>query len=106
MFLILIKQICLLLSGGGYTRHWDDEGQVPYAVSGLNWIGYEDVRSVQLKMDFIRNEGYGGAQIWAIDHDDTQSVCGPAYPLSTTVHNAMKDHYAEIQSAPIDDRLG
>jgi len=69
---------------------------VPYAVSGLNWVGYEDVESLQLKMDFVRSEGYGGTMIWAIDQDDFQGVCGATQPLTTTIHNAMKDYYAEM----------
>jgi len=45
---------------GGWTRGWDYEGLVPYAYSGTDWIGYENMESLQLKMNFIQNEGNGG----------------------------------------------
>jgi chitinase len=79
----------------GWTRRWDSEGMVPYMFNGVDWIGYEDVESLGHKLNFIQNEGYGGAMIWAIDQDDYEGSCGARTPLISTIHNALKDYYAE-----------
>ena len=83
-------QICPLVEGGGWKRHWDSEGQVPYAVSGVNWIGYEYVESIQFKMDFIKDEGYGGTLIWTIDQNDFNGISGFTFPLITTIHKCYE----------------
>ena len=39
-------------------------------MKGDQWIGYDTVAAVKRKMDFVLNNGLGGAMIWAIDLDD------------------------------------
>lgn len=41
-------------------------GKVPYMFSGKNWIGYEDADSLNIKMNWIKENGYAGAMNWAI----------------------------------------
>ncbi|CAF5129739.1 unnamed protein product, partial [Rotaria socialis] len=43
---------------------------VPYVSSDTLWIGYDNVRSVKLKMKFLKDQGYGGVIIWSLDLDD------------------------------------
>ncbi|XP_073906876.1 chitinase-3-like protein 2 [Castor canadensis] len=78
-------EICQFLQGAKITRLQDQ--QVPYAVKGNQWVGYDDVESVETKVQFLKNLNLGGAMIWSIDQDDfTGKSCnkGP-YPLVQAV---------------------
>ncbi|XP_008067120.1 chitinase-3-like protein 2 isoform X1 [Carlito syrichta] len=78
-------EICQFLQGAKVTRLQDQ--QVPYAVKGNQWVGYDDVESIETKVQFLKNLNLGGAMIWSIDMDDfTGKSCsqGP-YPLVQAV---------------------
>lgn len=45
----MFNQICELLKTGG-TRHYLADQMVPYVVKGSQWIGYEDVDSIKIKV--------------------------------------------------------
>lgn len=69
-------EICPDVKSRNWTSEFDNIGKVPYAFFEDQWIGYEDERSMAIKMDYIREQGFGGAMIWAIDMDDFRGVCG------------------------------
>ena len=42
-------EVCLLLQNG-YTRVWDAGEYVPYAYRGKQWISFDDIQSVGIKV--------------------------------------------------------
>ncbi|EDO43261.1 predicted protein, partial [Nematostella vectensis] len=55
----------------------------PYGVDVNNqWVGYDDVTSVQEKVNYIKKKSLLGAMFWAMDLDDFKGDCGQgSYPL-------------------------
>ncbi len=54
-----------------FTRHWDDQAEVPYLTSdSLNiFISYDDPESISLKSEYIVKNNAGGVIIWQIMGD-------------------------------------
>ncbi|XP_043932141.1 acidic mammalian chitinase-like [Protopterus annectens] len=74
-------EICTFLQGA--TTAWITDQNVPYAYKGSEWVGYDNIKSIEGKVQYLKDHGFGGAMVWAIDLDDfLGSICnqGP-YPL-------------------------
>ncbi|KAJ8928195.1 hypothetical protein NQ314_019258 [Rhamnusium bicolor] len=83
------NEICELHSDWTYV--WDDEQMVPHRVSGNQWVGYDDERSVKLKVEFANSLNLGGVMIWAFDTDDFRGICGGGtYPLLRTINKTLR----------------
>jgi chitinase len=87
-------EICEHLKGenNGWTQNWDPIGMCPYMYKGTQWIGYENVTSLSIKMEHIKHKGYGGVMIWAINLDDFHGNCGPKNPLIRVLWDAMENY--------------
>ncbi|XP_021358847.1 probable chitinase 10 [Mizuhopecten yessoensis] len=68
-------EICQNLQNG-WTQKWHQQHQVPYAYYDDEWVGYDDIRSVTIKANYIKSRGLGGVMVWAIDMDDFREKCG------------------------------
>ncbi|KFB49619.1 AGAP006191-PA-like protein [Anopheles sinensis] len=69
----------------GETR-WDSEQCVPYAVSGNQWVGFDNTRSIQRKCEYIKSQGLGGAMVWSIDMDERR---GGSFTLLNTIKQCL-----------------
>ena len=58
------------LTNGSYTRHFHDVAKVPWLFDGSTFISYDDPESLNIKADYIRDRGLGGAMIWQLAQDD------------------------------------
>ena len=75
-----------------WTHDFDNDGKCPFAYRGNQWVGYEDEKSVAIKMDWIKKEGFGGGMVWAIDLDDFNGICGKKNPLLTVMSDKLRGH--------------
>ncbi|KAK6171602.1 hypothetical protein SNE40_019753 [Patella caerulea] len=73
------------------------EQRVRYAVSGNQWIGYDDEQSIREKVCYVKSNGYGGVMVWSLDLDDFIGACpgGQLYPLL----NVINDELASTRSS-------
>lgn len=74
-------EICTFLNGA--STSWIEDQKVPYAYKNTEWIGYDNAESYTYKVDFLKENNFGGAMVWAIDLDDfSGSFCNEGkYPL-------------------------
>jgi len=70
----------------GATTYYDEARQSPYLIQGDQWIGYDNQRSLQVKVDFLKSKGLRGSMVWAIELDDFR---GQQYPLLNTIKDAL-----------------
>ncbi|WP_062350191.1 glycosyl hydrolase family 18 protein [Bacillus kwashiorkori] len=65
----------------GYVRYWDEGSQVPYLYNAEKsiFISYDDVESIGLKADYIREKGLGGAMAWEITQDHGNDLLAALY---------------------------
>nr|AQZ26771.1 chitinase 3 [Tigriopus japonicus] len=58
-----------------WTEVRDENVVSPYIVRDSQWFSFEDIQSIEVKAQFIKDNGYGGAMVWSIDTDDFQGFC-------------------------------
>lgn len=81
-------EICGLLQQGA-TEVYDFDQESPYLVYNSLWYSYESERSFRAKAKWIKANEYGGAYVWALNHDDPNGKCfqnnGRRFPLTTVL---------------------
>ncbi|GIY59439.1 chitotriosidase-1 [Caerostris darwini] len=68
----------------------DKHVQAPYAVKDRQWIGYDDIKSITRKVEYLIKMNLGGAMVWSIETDDFRGRChGYANPLLRAINTAL-----------------
>nr|CAD7443848.1 unnamed protein product [Timema bartmani] len=80
---------------GQWTEHWNEDQQVPYAVNGNQWVGYDNVKSIEIKSEYVKEKNLGGAMIWSVETDDFRGICGDKYPLLNAINSVLNGQSSE-----------
>ncbi|KRX65998.1 putative chitinase 3 [Trichinella sp. T9] len=86
-------EICEMIKVGG-QRYWDEESRTPYLVYNNQWFTYDDEQSFKEKLNWLKEEEFGGAFVWALDFDDFNAqFCshGERYPLISLLQKQLGD---------------
>ncbi|VDI35460.1 Hypothetical predicted protein [Mytilus galloprovincialis] len=95
-------EICSKIQTENWTEVWLDKQQVPYAYHGNQWVGFDNLRSIEIKVNYIIANDLGGAMVWAIDLDDFNGIYGNgAYPLTSKMKNMFNASSHEYISTPL-----
>ncbi|KAK7091103.1 chitinase-3-like protein 1 [Littorina saxatilis] len=84
-------EVCENLAKHGWTKVWISDQQAPYAYGGDQWVGYDDPKSLKIKVETMIN-GYrlAGAFVWSVEMDDFRGRCGGGvYPLLKAIIQSM-----------------
>ncbi|KAH9513697.1 hypothetical protein Btru_041834 [Bulinus truncatus] len=101
-------EICENIQRRGWKNHWISDQQAPYAYSGDQWVGYDDVTSVKFKAEKMINEyGLAGAFVWSVELDDFSGYCGLGkYPLLRALNDVIRPRgRLATEEAPETTRL-
>ncbi len=55
-------------------------------------MSFDDLDTIKLKVDFLKNQGLGGAMVWALDLDDFKGTfcqSDETYPLLRTINRGL-----------------
>lgn len=103
-------EICLRLNNATLREQFDEEGKAAYAYgqdNGLNsdyhwiWVGYDNKKSLQSKIQYLMKHGFGGVSVWTIDQDDWKGVCGEKYPLINVIQNSIKGYNVSVPESNV-----
>lgn len=85
-------EICRHIKSG-WTVVQDDASPPrmgPYATNGNQWVGFDDKAAIARKCNFVKDNGFGGGMVWALDLDDFRNLCGEgAYPLMNVMREIL-----------------
>uniref|UniRef100_A0A0K8TLZ9 Putative catalytically inactive chitinase-like lectin n=1 Tax=Tabanus bromius TaxID=304241 RepID=A0A0K8TLZ9_TABBR len=97
------SELCWFRQNNMYVnRVFDVETCSPYLYSGLEWISYEDEKSLECKAQYIKKYGFGGAMIFSLNTDDFASYCEPKIPRKKSVSNETFPLVRKIYSVLFD----
>ncbi|CAB3366625.1 Hypothetical predicted protein [Cloeon dipterum] len=87
---LMYSELCYLQrTQTGWTTWWNSAQQVPYTYRAYDWVGYDNVESVQVKGQYAKNNSLGGVMVYALEMDDFHNLCaGGRFPLLNSLRNA------------------
>lgn len=57
------------------SKVFDVESCSPYVYAGMEWISYENERSITCKTNYVKENDFGGVMIFSLNTDDYSSYC-------------------------------
>lgn len=84
--------MCEKFKEPGWTHEWDDEQKTPIAYKGDQWLGYDNVKSIELKSQYILDKNLAGGMIWSIETDDMHNLCGEGtFPILKAMNRILRN---------------
>ncbi|GFU30430.1 chitotriosidase-1 [Nephila pilipes] len=88
----------------GWTVTVEKHVQAPYIVKDKQWIGYDDIKSISGKVDYLIKMKLGGAMVWSLETDDFKARChGRRYPLLQAINAVLNGTSVPLPDFNIDD---
>ncbi|XP_055374480.1 chitinase-3-like protein 1 [Condylostylus longicornis] len=84
------NEICENFKAEQWTQVWETAQQVPYAFNGNQWVGYDNVESIELKAQYAKKHNLGGVMVWSLETDDFNGICGETYPLMKAINKVIR----------------
>ena len=91
--IVVYYELCEMFKSNKSPWHlkWESKQMVPYAYHDNQWIGYENEKSVALKVDYVKKHNLGGVMIWAVEMDDFRGICdAKRYPLLRVINDGLR----------------
>jgi chitinase len=80
---------------------YDIETCSPWLYTGLEWISYDDEKSIECKANYAKNNNFGGIMVFSLNTDDFQLTCSDkqyksnrmgerkSFPLLRKIHSIL-----------------
>lgn len=88
---VSFSQVCQLMTNSSTHISFDSESMVPYLYNGDLWVSYDDIQSVKLKAEWIRDNQYAGSMTFDLNADDYQFKCSNTtqFVLHSTIYSIL-----------------
>ncbi|XP_055608797.1 chitinase-3-like protein 1 [Uranotaenia lowii] len=93
------NEFCDMFAKENWDIHYSQEQVGFYAVKGNQWIGFDNVETIEAKVQYMHDNDLGGIMVWSLETDDYHGLCGPRYALMNTVYRLV-NHGAEPPAPP------
>lgn len=83
-YLICACQALKIMNG---TRVFDNQTKVPYVYYKDQWISYEDIESMTLKANWVKENSFAGMMLFILNADDYDAYCDgkTRFPITSTI---------------------
>lgn len=81
-------QICEKMKENSYNVQYHNEIHAVSAYKELEWIGFDNIVSIEEKTKYAKLMALGGVMVYWIDGDDRSNICGSSrFPLLEAVRS-------------------
>ncbi|CAG2113649.1 unnamed protein product [Medioppia subpectinata] len=97
------NEICTMNKASDWHEEEDYYYKAPYAYTNEFFVGFDNERSIQCKVAYMKSLGLKGAMVWSLEFDDFKSHCGDGrqYPLLKKVHAMLNGDQRDDKDCPI-----